>query len=237
MSVSRYNANSSSSTGTTAGSCSSAALEDQHQQQYEPLSPMHGVRPVENTVEPAHRGIVPVPSLVDSSMNNSSSTDQQLFSPVAHVPERNEAVDLSGASSDHSDDDDDDESMGRPIQPDGSNGDEFNPWQFIQSLPPYHSVAYQRPAVTLPAQQDATKKTLVLDLDETLVHCSVEDAAGADLHFPVLFHGNEYTVYVRLRPHLQPFLEAVAPHFEVVCFTASQQVYADALLDRIDPGM
>ena len=43
-------------------------------------------------------------------------------------------------------------------------------------------------------------------------------------------------VHVHTRPHLEDFLRAVAQHFEVVVFTASQQVYADKLLDIIDPG-
>ncbi len=66
--------------------------------------------------------------------------------------------------------------------------------------------------------------TLVLDLDETLVHCSVDGGAGADLVFPVNFNGIEYRVAVKLRPHMDKFLRAVADKFEVVVFTASQQV-------------
>lgn len=42
-------------------------------------------------------------------------------------------------------------------------------------------------------------------------------------------------VYVRKRPHLDAFLEAVSELFEVVVFTASQQVYAERLLNMIDP--
>ena len=62
----------------------------------------------------------------------------------------------------------------------------------------------------------------VLDLDETLVHCSVEKIPDADLQFPVLFNGIEYEVYVRKRPFLDRFLAAVAQKFEVIIFTASQ---------------
>lgn len=47
-------------------------------------------------------------------------------------------------------------------------------------------------------------------------------------------HGRKQ-VYVRKRPHLDAFLEAVSELFEVVVFTASQQVYAERLLNMIDP--
>mmetsp|Transcript_11855 Transcript_11855/g.16608 ORF Transcript_11855/g.16608 Transcript_11855/m.16608 type:complete len:433 (-) Transcript_11855:585-1883(-) len=113
--------------------------------------------------------------------------------------------------------------------------EEFNPYLFIKSLPPYSHVRHMSPPIALPAKTSNHKLTLVLDLDETLVHCTVEKVHDADLVFPVVFHGAEYQVHVRLRPYLFEFLESVSQKFEVVVFTASQQVYADKLLDRVDP--
>ena len=115
--------------------------------------------------------------------------------------------------------------------------DAFNPYAFIKSLPPYHTVA---PATRMkfalpPKENDAPRISLVLDLDETLVHCSIEPIPKADLTFPVNFNGVEYTVYVRKRPHFEHFMRSVSDKFEVTIFTASQEVYAKKLLDILDP--
>lgn len=77
--------------------------------------------------------------------------------------------------------------------------------------------------------------TLVLDLDETLVHSSLEHCLDADFTFQLSFDMKQHTVYVRRRPYLQMFLERVAELFEVVIFTASQSIYAEQLLDILDP--
>jgi TFIIF-interacting CTD phosphatase-like protein len=123
-------------------------------------------------------------------------------------------------------------------QPSSSSFDdeEFNPYLFIKSLPRYDLVC-GKPRICLPPKADgAPPITLVLDLDETLVHCTVDPTPDANLVFPVMFHGMEYQVHVRLRPYLFEFLERVHDQYEVVIFTASQQVYADELLNLIDPG-
>eukprot|EP00944_MAST-04C_sp_MAST-4C-sp1_P001798 g1798.t1 len=120
---------------------------------------------------------------------------------------------------------------------DNGDGDAFNPYAFIKSLPPYHTVA---PATRVkfalpPKENDAPRISLVLDLDETLVHCSIEPIPNADMTFPVNFNGVEYSVYVRKRPHFEHFLRSVCEKFEVTIFTASQEVYAKKLLDILDP--
>lgn len=79
------------------------------------------------------------------------------------------------------------------------------------------------------------QKTLVLDLDETLVHSSLEAVQLFDFTFPVHFNGAEHIIHVRQRPGLHAFLERVSELFEVVVFTASQKVYAERLLNIIDP--
>merc|ERR1712000_238483 len=131
----------------------------------------------------------------------------------------------------YNDDDDDDD--------DDDDEDNFDPYLFIAQLPSRSSLgnlAYHAQQHRLPARAaDDRRPTLVLDLDETLVHCSIEPIADADFNFPVVFNDITYAVYVRQRPRYKEFLRKVAPLFEVVVFTASQQVYADALLHLLDP--
>jgi Dullard-like phosphatase family protein len=81
------------------------------------------------------------------------------------------------------------------------------------------------------------KITLVLDIDETLVHASINPRPT--LRYDAIVHiddgPNSGDIYVAYRPHLHTFLRAVAPLFEVAVFTASMQCYADLLMDTIDP--
>lgn len=113
--------------------------------------------------------------------------------------------------------------------------EQFNPYQFIAGLPPHDSV-YVADKICLPPPLKSQKcLTLALDLDETLVHCTLDPIEKYDISFPVTFNGVFYHVYVRKRPYLDYFLETVSKLFEVVVFTASQKVYADVLLDLLDP--
>jgi CTD small phosphatase-like protein 2 len=114
------------------------------------------------------------------------------------------------------------------------SSDEFDAYLFMYTLPPYSSTTIPG-KVLLPPGPRHHRTTLVLDLDETLVHCSVNPVEKFDFKFPVAFNAVDYQVYVRKRPYVDYFLEAVAKDFEVVLFTASQSVYADKLLDLLDP--
>ncbi|KAG6529868.1 uncharacterized protein LOC122042801 [Zingiber officinale] len=86
-----------------------------------------------------------------------------------------------------------------------------------------------------PEAQNKRQVTLVLDLDETLVHSTMEHCDDADFTFPIFFDMKHHTVYVRRRPFLQLFLERVAQMFKIIIFTASQSIYAEKLLDILDP--
>jgi CTD small phosphatase-like protein 2 len=114
--------------------------------------------------------------------------------------------------------------------------EEFNPYLFIKLLPPYEAVVPRARRTVLPRMSRTSPRiSLVLDLDETLVHCSVEPVPDADMTFPVEFNGQMYRVYVRRRPYLEEFLRLNKDQYEVIIFTASQSVYAQKLLDILDP--
>lgn len=71
----------------------------------------------------------------------------------------------------------------------------------------------------LPPKTSPHNYTLVLDLDETLIHYD-ENTNGGQFF---------------IRPHSQDFLKEMAQHFELVIFTAAVKDYADWILDRLDP--
>ena len=70
----------------------------------------------------------------------------------------------------------------------------------------------------LPEARDPTCYTLVLDLDETLVHYYEMNGEGS----------------FRIRPGCEKFLREMSEMYEVVIFTAAMQDYADWVLDSID---
>ena len=70
----------------------------------------------------------------------------------------------------------------------------------------------------LPLKISPHKFTLVLDLDETLIHY-VEEQNNA---------------FIQIRPYAEEFIELLSNHFELVIFTAAMKDYADFVLDRFD---
>ena len=83
-------------------------------------------------------------------------------------------------------------------------------------------------------QEFSHKKTLILDLDETLVHSSFTPFEKNDIVLDVDFEEVVYNIYVLVRPDAELFIKSVAKFFEVVIFTASISKYASPLLDILD---
>ncbi|CAI9768768.1 unnamed protein product [Fraxinus pennsylvanica] len=114
--------------------------------------------------------------------------------------------------------------------------DDFDPFFFIKNLPELSSVVPIYRPVLLPKQtRSCPSTTLVLDLDETLVHSTLQPCDDADFMFSVNFNSKDHTIYVRLRPYLRYFMDKVSRLFEIIIFTASQSIYAEPLLKVLDP--
>lgn len=83
----------------------------------------------------------------------------------------------------------------------------------------------------LPEDVKTKKKTIVLDLDETLVHSSIVPLPCYDF---IVEAGTEI-FYVLKRPGVDRLLKELGKKFELVLFTAGVREYASAVVDRIDP--
>ncbi|CAI2162813.1 7299_t:CDS:10 [Funneliformis geosporum] len=79
-------------------------------------------------------------------------------------------------------------------------------------------------------------KTLILDLDETLIH-STSRGSRSDAHMiEVMVDNHACLYYVYKRPHVDHFLKKVSEWYKVVIFTASMPEYADPVIDWLDPN-
>ena len=102
--------------------------------------------------------------------------------------------------------------------------------------PTHHSNLLQNKKFLLPnkSKEFINKKTLILDLDETLVHSSFVPFEKSDIILDVEFDFVIYNIYVLIRPGAIEFIKKVAKLYELVVFTASISKYALPLLDIID---
>ena len=78
------------------------------------------------------------------------------------------------------------------------------------------------------------KKTLVLDLDETLIHADFKrPRKQPTMTVKVNIDGTNADVFVFMRPYVKEFLEKMSHHYEIMIFTASLPNYANAIIDRL----
>ncbi|OMJ65335.1 hypothetical protein SteCoe_38454 [Stentor coeruleus] len=87
---------------------------------------------------------------------------------------------------------------------------------------------YFRKMIEMP-ERKRFEKTLILDLDETLIHSSY---TGICDHHLQGIPNIDFSV----RPYARELLEYASNNFELVIFTASQKSYADRILNFLDPN-
>ena len=110
----------------------------------------------------------------------------------------------------------------------------FNAMRYIQSINPANESQLQAKSVSLP-RITHKKKTVVFDLDETLVHCC-SNAESAEVRIEVLMpSGDRLKCGINIRPFVHECLRAANKYYEVIVFTASHKCYADTVLDYLDP--
>ena len=106
---------------------------------------------------------------------------------------------------------------------------EYNSSSFYQKLKYYFNLYYNnflglleknkvKPPFLPKMDTQRYKYTLVLDLDETLVHYIEE----------------ENSAYVQVRPYADYFLKELSKYFEIVLFTAAEEDYTDIVLKELN---
>ncbi|XP_030379096.1 CTD nuclear envelope phosphatase 1 [Scaptodrosophila lebanonensis] len=87
------------------------------------------------------------------------------------------------------------------------------------------------------------RKTLVLDMDETLIttvldrnDTGMEPLPEIPYDYSFYLEDYDYTFYVYKRPYVDLFLEKVSKWYDVTIYTAASQGYAEPVLDFLDAG-
>ncbi|XP_038633632.1 CTD small phosphatase-like protein 2 isoform X7 [Scyliorhinus canicula] len=112
--------------------------------------------------------------------------------------------------------------------------EDFNQHKLIKDLQSSIKMTLQKSILPLKTRS-VPNHSLVLGLDETLVHCQLTAMENVEFVFPVQFQDKSYQVYVRLRPYCKEFLENLSQFYEIILFTTATKDYADKLVDILDP--
>lgn len=115
----------------------------------------------------------------------------------------------------------------------------FQAMKFVKSLQPVNLEQLKEKRVNLNRRKGyENKKTLIFDLDETLVHCCEDlNLADPDVILPITFPTGEIVqAGINIRPYAIECLREVNKDFEVFVFTASHPCYANVVLDYLDPN-
>lgn len=103
-----------------------------------------------------------------------------------------------------------------------NNGKGINKATF--SLSPFRTIQH------IPIKQ---KKTLILDLDETLIHSSFESIKKPDFSILLPYENKSYLVKVYKRPYLDKFIQRISNLYNVYIFTASIEEYCQSVIKEL----
>lgn len=79
-------------------------------------------------------------------------------------------------------------------------------------------------------------KTLIFDLDETLIHCTDSQKKVGEVYLPIVFPtGEKINAGINIRPYAKYALEELSKYYQLVVFTASHSCYANKVIDYLDP--
>jgi CTD nuclear envelope phosphatase 1 len=138
-----------------------------------------------------------------------------------------------------------------PIAPPSSSSHKITKYPHAP-LPPRPLIPRRQPSYSSPIPPQTPKslsqKTLVIDLDETLIHSLAKGGRMSSGHMvevklntPVGLGGgatlgpqHPILYYVHKRPHCDDFLRKVCKWYKLVVFTASVQEYADPVIDWLE---
>jgi len=114
-------------------------------------------------------------------------------------------------------------------------------------VPPRPLVPKRQASYTLSYSSNSPKKTLIIDLDETLIHSMAKGGRMSTGHMVEVRLGGPVTssgvqigpgvpilYYVHERPGCHEFLRKVCKWYNLIVFTASVQEYADPVIDWLE---
>lgn len=83
----------------------------------------------------------------------------------------------------------------------------------------------------------SNRKTIIFDLDETLIHCNQSLDMPHDVALEITFPNNsKIKAGINIRPYAVQCIRQLSKYFEIIVFTASHQCYANVIVDYLDPN-
>ncbi|CAD8048385.1 unnamed protein product [Paramecium primaurelia] len=93
----------------------------------------------------------------------------------------------------------------------------------------------EKKKISLNRNNPSILNTIFLDLDETLVHASLQKDISQVKINQINDDGSETEIGINIRPYTQYFLQELSQFYTVYIYTASSQQYASAIINYLDP--